>query len=633
MLTRIRVSSPFLGLLLFGLAGITGFAQVGTTSVSTTPTTTTPTAEVIEWDTSNVQTLDSQPGAITADLYGNSSGTVWFSTRVGPVRLYQFQPPANYKYGSGQVTSWPLDSAASGPTGGLKRIRGSFDSRFVYVRTTFAIQKIDTLNQISTTYCDDAILESAGGCASPSPVSDVAIDHNYFVYYTFNGFLQRLDTSANSCAPQQTCPPVIATQWNLSTAATASAPAVLSTAGVCQGNTTDTNPCLAGVAVHPSNESLVYVAEPGNNSIAEVNTSMQSCACFNVRRWDLSRVGVYQPRQINFDQDGILWIITGSDSTGTFAPSLVSLDPRTNVVTAYQIPAGFLQDTFGVAPDGGMVGYTANDQNGSLSNDPTQDEHKVGVLIPSGQGKTVTPSSAWASYTTFQIPPTCLPAPASTGSLTTTIRQVPAKVISESNGTFIEGLINRNADGSAQSSYFPLGIAPAFKKAVGTFLYAVGQPDKGTVNRVGFIRLPRKGFKAKHEREDKDCNDDGTGHDDQDHDGIPDQYKTSDSKAKMDRHNDSLPPGQSMDYSLPVASGTMAIVAAIQSDNALEPVSVQVMDPNSLTLVLPVATPGAAVATVVPTVPGNYIIRVKNEGALPINPETQLITRQPLSLP
>ena len=76
MLTRIRVSSPFLGLLLFGLAGITGFAQVGTTSVSTTTTTSTPTAEVIEWDTSNVQTLDSQPGAITADLYGNSSGTV-----------------------------------------------------------------------------------------------------------------------------------------------------------------------------------------------------------------------------------------------------------------------------------------------------------------------------------------------------------------------------------------------------------------------------------------------------------------------------------------------------------------------------------------------------------------------------
>src|SRR5437764_2801984 len=35
-----------------------------TTTPTTTPTTSTPTAEVIEWDTSNTQTLDQQPGAI-----------------------------------------------------------------------------------------------------------------------------------------------------------------------------------------------------------------------------------------------------------------------------------------------------------------------------------------------------------------------------------------------------------------------------------------------------------------------------------------------------------------------------------------------------------------------------------------
>jgi hypothetical protein len=210
------------------------------------------------------------------------------------------------------------------------------------------------------------------------------------------------------------------------------------------------------------------------------------------------------------------------------------------------------------------------------------------------------------------------------------------------NGTFIEGFINRNAPSepsTQKTSYVPLGIAPAFRKAVGTFFYAVGQPDlvdasgNPTVNRIGFIRLPRKGFKAKHEREDKDCSDDGSGQDDEDHDGVPDRYKTKDSKSKMDRQNDSLAPGQSTDYNMTTGSSTMAIVATIQADNALEPVSVQIIDPNGITLSLPMATPGLAVATAIPTAPGNYTIRVKNEGALPINPETQLITREPLSLP
>lgn len=624
MLTRTRVSSSFFGLLLFGLAGTTSvIAQIGTTPVSTTPTTSTPTAEVIEWDTP--VDADGQAGAITADLYGNSSGTIWFSTRLGAPRVYQFQPPANYKYGSGQATSWPLDPAATGPTGGLKRIRSSFDSRFVYVRTGLALQKIDTLNQISTTYCDDAIPDTQGGCASFSPVSDVAADHNYFVYYTFNGYLQRVNTNSSNCAPQQACPPVLATQWNLST--TTPLPALgYSTAGVCNGNTQATNPCLAGVALNPRNDSLVYVAEPENNTVAEVNTNMQNCSCSNVRRWDLSQIGVYQPRQLNFDQDGILWIITGPDGGGNVY--LVSLDPSRNVATPFQIPPGALQDTFGVAPDSGMIGYTANDAN---------NEHKVGLLIPSGRGTTLAPTSAFASSSSFQITPTCLPAPANTTPLSTAVRQVPAKFVNSTNGTFIEGLINQSASGSPQTSYYPLGIAPAFKKAVGTFLYAVGQPNDPvappTVNRVGFIRFPRKGFKAKHEREDKDCRDDGSDWDSQDCDGIPDQYKTSDSKSRMDRQNDQLGPGQSRDYNFTANPNTLAIVAAMQSDNALEPVSVQVIDPNGLTLAVALATPGFSVATVVPTIPGNYTIRVTNAGSLPINPETQMIAREPLTLP
>jgi len=640
---RMRMCGSFLGLLLFGLAGATSvLAQVGIATASPTTSTSSPTATVVEWDTpSDLQSADTQPGAITADLYGNSSGSVWFTTRIGnPPRVYQFQPPANYKYGSAQMTSWPIggvDGLGAGPTGGLKRVPGSFDRRFIFVRTMLAVVKIDTLSNTSTTYCDDALAgaDQSTICSAMSPVSDVASDNKYFVYYTYNGYLQRLDTSSNSCTSQQ-CPPVTATRWNLSSAGSATLPPFSSTAGNCTGNATfsspDTDPCLSGVAVHPRYQNLVYVAEPDQHTIAEVNTAIQSCGCPtdqpNVRRWTLNQ----QPRQINFDQDGLLWIITGPDSTLS-VPELISLDPNTNRITVYNIPAGTLQDSFGVAPDGGMVGYTANDQGGPSTSDPDPTEHKVGALIPQGQGTAFAPTKYLAQPNAFSLTPSCSPATPNSGPVHTVVRQVPAKIMSGGNGTFIEGLINRNSDGSTQKSFFPLGIAPAFKKAVGTFLYAVGTPDQGGVNRVGFIRLPRKGFKAKHEREDKDCNDDGTGKDAEDHDGIPDKYKTSDSKSKMDRQNDSLGPGQSMDYNLTTTSSTMALVAAIQSDNALEPVSVQVIDPNGITLALPIATPGLAVATVVPTAPGNYTIRVKNEGALPINPETQLITREPLSLP
>jgi len=603
-------------------------AQLSTNTTTTAPTTTT--AQVIEWDTPT--NADMQPGAITADLYSNAGGKVWFTTRQGPVRVYLFQPSQNFKYGMAQITSWPLDPGASGPTGGLKRIRGF--QQFIYVRTGLAIQKIDTINDRSTTYCDDALpgVDQSIVCQDYSPVSDVAVDNHNFVYYTFNGFLQRLDASP-TCAVQP-CAPVAVTRWNLTNPG-GIYPAFTSFAGICNGGPT-TDPCISGVAVHPKYQNLVYVAEPGNNTIAEVNTTAQPCSCptpQNVRRWDLTKVGAVQPRQINFDQDGILWIITGGDSTGTVV-HLVSLNPKNNTMTAYQIPPGTIQDTFGVAPDSGMVGYTSNDSDGGPSGDPLP-EHKVGMLIPKGQGMTVGPQPYWADYTGTTITPSCMPAPRDASGATTAVRRVQARIVPEAsgNGTFVEAFINRNADTSTQTSYVPLGIAPAFNKAVGTFLYAVGQPDNPAVNRIGFLRFPRKGLKARHEREDKDCDDDGTGHDDEDHDGVPDRYKTTDSKGRMDRQNDSLGPGQSTDYTFTSGPNTMAIIAAIQADNALAPVSVRVVDPNGVTLAVPVATPGVAVATVVPTVPGTYTIRVKNEGALPINHETQMIAREPLSLP
>jgi hypothetical protein len=214
------------------------------------------------------------------------------------------------------------------------------------------------------------------------------------------------------------------------------------------------------------------------------------------------------------------------------------------------------------------------------------------------------------------------------GAAKPTAKTVVATITSKSDGIFVEAQINNPND-----STIPLGITPHPGKAVGTFFYAVGFTNDPNMLRVGFARLPRVHLKGHHEREDKDCNDDGSNQDDEDHDGIPNRYKTSDSRSQADRENDQLGAGQSTNYTLTAGPNTKALVAAITADNVMEPVSVQIIDPNGISIALPMATPGLAVATAVPTVPGNYTVRVKNEGLNPINHETLLINREPLQLP
>ena len=631
MLTRVRVSSLFLGLMLFGFAGATSVvAQFGTTPAAPTTTTTTPTTtytqtQVIEWDISSISadglTVDGRPGAMSVDLYSSGGGKIWFTTRLGSPspRVFMFQPPQNLEYGSAQWTSWTLNPAGAGTTGGLKKIKSSYDRRYVFVRTVFSVQKIDTLTDQRTTYCDTLVV--ANGVPScdtnGSQVSDVAVDDRNNVYYTHNGVLQRLNASGSFCTAQP-CPAAPGTQWDLN----GSAPGGVSFAGICQGGPV-TDPCLAGVAVHPKYHNLVYLAEPQNNTIAEVDTN-----CGNVRRWDVTQVGASQPRQINIDQDGLIWTVTGSGH-------LVSLDPRSSTMASYPIPSTALNDTFGVAPDGGMVGYTATNQ-GQLDPNTGLDftgEHKVAMLVPRAKGKYVGPTPGMANPNPVYIQPICDQAFRDAGSIPGHPRTVNARITPDPSGTFVEAFINQNTTPNARTSNNPLGIAPDFDKAVGTFFYAVGQAEDAVVDRIGFARLPRKGLKGKHEREDKDFKDDGSGQDDEDHDGIPNRYKTNDSKADMDRQNDQLGPGQSSDYTMSTGPTTLAMVAAIQADNALEPVSVQIIDPNGVTLVGPTPTPGLAAAIAIPTTAGNYIVRVKNEGSLPINHETLLIKREPLSVP
>src|SRR3954463_9176916 len=177
-----------------------GVTNTATTAVSPTTTTASNTstavttsspakplpitqAQLAEWDIPS--NADMRAGALTIDLYSNGGQKIWFTTRDNLPRVYMFQPAQNTKYGSAQWTSWPLNPAALGPTGGLKRIRSSYDRRYVFVRTVLSVQKIDTVTDQRTTYCD-ALLPDQSGCdlGSFSMVSDIAVDNHNNVYNT-----------------------------------------------------------------------------------------------------------------------------------------------------------------------------------------------------------------------------------------------------------------------------------------------------------------------------------------------------------------------------------------------------------------------------------------------------------------
>src|SRR4051812_33761869 len=161
MFTCARVYAALFTMLLAGVFVTTATAQLSTPTATTTTTatptvtptpTTPPPTELVEWDISDIDnTIDGRPGAITVDIYGNGGGRVWFVTREGVTpRVFMFQPGRNLKYGSAQWKSWTLDPGE--PTGGLKKIRSSYDRRFVFVRTMNTVQKIDTQTDLLTTY-------------------------------------------------------------------------------------------------------------------------------------------------------------------------------------------------------------------------------------------------------------------------------------------------------------------------------------------------------------------------------------------------------------------------------------------------------------------------------------------------
>src|SRR5262245_58148023 len=538
------------------------FVLYATTSVGVsatgTPQTTTPLKiKLIEWDLP--EQMDNTPGGMAVDVQGDGN-RIWFSTRVqmgDAPRLYQFDLHNGKKVNNGQWVSYQLDPAFSGVANGLRKIRTSHDKdrRFVFLHTAVSLQRIDTLDCKKapgtldptivngdcgrTAWVHNEAVQADGtpdpnGPTNPDSGSDVAIDD-------FNNIF----TVSAALIPGGALPgPDIAMPDSLTSPAPDAAPGnsfvqrlspdktvnnairwyVGHGVGLC---TSFSSPCISGVTFDKRRDKI-YFSEPGDaltgdlGAIAELDMTRSA-----VRRWDFATLSalsgdtVREPRQLNIDNDGKLWTVTASGH-------LVSLDPTRNRMSKHKTPTfapgdELFTDLFGVAPDGGLIGYT----------DSSQVTSKVGMLAPDKDVVIVTPKLTFVPSRVLTIPPTPGRANRTAGVTPPQNKLVNGQRVNNADGQFTEAVTN-----SGNDSFQPLGITADMSASVGTFFYAVGDPGAIAFNRIGRVRLPRGQEKARIERDDDDNDDDGKRNDvdddvdddgvknamdaDSDNDGIPD---------------------------------------------------------------------------------------------------------------
>lgn len=619
-------------------------AQTTTTISTTTITspTTQPVARLIEWDLPS-QGGDSEPGAMVVDTRGEDQNRAWFVTRLNP-NLYLLQTPNSLMKGPAQWTAWQLDAFLSG---GLKKIQASHDRRFVYVRTVStslaaALERIDTQN-CSGGFCQ--LTEWSGDLAEVGmDVSDVAVDdyNNVFTTHT------PLDSMPSCADPTQPCPdPTQSYVQKLTPAAVSNGNATVTRwnvgggAGLCgTGSGFDTpsafTPCISGIAIDPHTPNLIYYSEPAANNIGQLNISTGQ-----VQRWSLAALSLAScgsacsnpiagPRQLQIDRRGKVWVVTGSGH-------LVSLDPCTNQMASHQMPDGASADPFGVAPDDDVVGYTA----------ASPASNKVGMLLPQGQTFCITPAAAGATATTMSLSPQVSQAQVACGYVYPNPKTVMAQVTNQSDGRYIEAVISSDGNDSQN----PLGVTPVKAKAQGTYFYAVGTNNGVTTdstnctatvpcNRVGFARLPIL-EKIKHPRDDDDSNDGWEGEadwhgwhghaadDDNDDDGLQNDYDTPDQENVQGGDSAPIQGGQTMAYPMTASPTTLALIAEAQADDPLAQIGVEIDDANGILLARSGPAPGVAVVTVLLPAAGGYTSRVINYGIAPINQTPTLIVREP----
>lgn len=615
----------------------------------------TGTARVIEWDIP--QQADLEPGSIVTDLTGDTD-RLWFVTRIGTgPRVYRMDVRSGKKVNNAVWFSWDLDSNG-GLASGLRRIKTSKDGRFVFVRTTFSLQRIDTGGCTTTpgtsppVTCPRTVWDNAQTVptdpsllnTSEKTGSDLAIDDSNNLYTAVAVF----EPSSTSTSDLQSVPqksfierlspgtdPANVVRWYVGGGA-----------GACE-SASASSPCLSGVAINPRARDLVYYSEPvggdGSGAIGELDPSKNV-----VRRWflsDLNRVAdpsdpASEPRQIRFDSDGTLWAVTGSGH-------LISLDPRRNVMSKHATPGHdptrTLTDPFGIAPDGGVIGYT----------DSSTVQNNVAMLFPKRNLVPVTPriennvvrkpytTAAFNGLRATQTNNFATPHP----TTYTTVR-TPGK-----DGTFVEA----DSTSGGTGSFSPTGITPDLSASVGTFFFAIG--DSGVTNRIGRIRLPRGNDRARVERDDDDFDDDGKRadvdddndddgvknsldadndndgtpdamDDDDDNDGIEDSFDTKDKKETKQTSSQDLLVGESALDQFSVNPGTLLAVVSATSTDLLAPVTIEILNEAGQVVASGLAAPGAAALTWIPPATGGlYTLRVKNTSAGASTISTKILSR------
>ena len=619
-----------LGLLLTIVTSATAQAQVlplGSKVIET---------QVTEWDLPYF--TDARPGAMVADLHSNGGNKLWFVTRIGAgdtPRVYNVAAGRNFKSGKARWNSWSLFPGFVGPTGGLRKLKPSHDRRFVFVHTPGGLHKVDTANNTVTLYQDPVF-------PTIDIVSDVAVDNSNRVYYATDGFINRLNASV-TCAKGAACPAAEVVRW------------AVGGVGVCAGGEA-TQPCLSGVAVHPKSQHLVYFTDNGANQIGELDTNSKTCTysgCTSkTRRWTLPSPAV-GPRQINIDKDGMVWVIASDNITAY----LVSLDTKSNRITTHTVPTGIGNDPWGVAPDGGMIGYTDFAVDNTLGADPAATLHKVAMLIPRGKGSPVTPATPPVVRTTDQAPAMCDASDFRYGDVAPKRRTVPTQVTPNTEGVFVEAFVNRNTEhDEMRRSMFPLGITPDLDRSLGAFYFAVGDAEDLFIKRIGHARLSREKQKGKHDRDDDDTDDDGKDHhddddddddgwkdhddddddndgdkddadDDDDNDGIKDGHDTKD-RESQDNYSSQMSAAQTEEFQMTAGASTLAMIVTAVADNPLAPISLEVRNPAGLLVLSTPPTPGVTAIPVPASGAGIYTVRVKNAGLSAVGISTTLLTRE-----
>jgi len=325
-------------------------------------------------------------------------------------------------------------------------------------------------------------------------------------------------------------------------------------------------------------------------------------------------------------------------------------------------------DLFGVAPDGGVIGYTA----------AAADLSKVAMLLPKRNEVIVPPRPATVVQMTFTAPATPFDAIQRNGQAPPVAKRMNVKNDTTFEGDRVVEALTATATSektqTSAPSVSPLGLIPDQSAAVGTFFYAVGessavgadcgQPAQPTCNTIGRIRL-RKDFRARIERDDDDIDDDGKRADvdddvdgdgipnamdadndndgvsdvmdnDDDDDGIEDQYDTPDKKETKQNSDQAIAAGTYAQDAFTVNSGTLVVFAIARSSDPLALVSCEILDAAGNVVSSSVAAAGASVLTFIPpSTGGTYTLRVKNQGVALSTISTSIITRElwPVALP